>query len=255
MSLVEAIHRLERPLLIALDVDGTLAPIVENPADAKVPRDVLADLRRLMPHVSVALVTGRDEASLARIAPVSDVHRAVEHGRVVLAPGETSARRPLDPAVREVLERFEQLATQRFGPRGARVEVKPTARAVHVRGLAETSPDAAEAILVAAEELAAELGLHGRRGRAVLEAESYPGDKGAALDRLIEMTRAVSVVYVGDDLTDAPAIEKATLAGIGLFVTSPERPESPTACTATLSGPDAVAELLRELADLLDGSG
>lgn len=251
-SLLDAILALPRPLLLALDVDGTLAPIVENPADARVPPDVLRALERASRHVAVALVTGRDAASLAQIAPLPNVHRAVEHGRIVLAPGETFAAIPIAPAVREALEQFQLLAEKRFGPRGARMEVKSSARAVHVRALAQRDPGAAEAILVEAADLAIQLGLHARHGRAVLEAESEPGDKGAALQRLLEQTAAASVVYAGDDLTDAPAIELATSRGIGIFVASPERPESPSPHSASLAGPSAVASLLLDLSDALE---
>lgn len=251
MSLVESILALPRPLLLALDVDGTLAPIVENPADARVPSEVLEAVRLVSVEVTVALVTGRDDASLSRIAPLRDVYRAVEHGRVVLAPGETVPATPLEPAIQEALEQFQLLAEQRFVARGARIEVKSAARAVHVRALAGRDPTAAEAVLREAGDVAIQLGLHARHGRAVLEAESQPGDKGAALERLLELTSAASAVYAGDDLTDAPAIELATRRGIGIFVASPERPESPGPCTTTVEGPSAIADLVSALADAL----
>ena len=81
---------LPRPLLLAFDVDGTLAPIVARPERARVPtatRRVLAHLAASR-GIDVALVTGRDAASLRRVVRVARVWRALEHGRLVVAPGE-----------------------------------------------------------------------------------------------------------------------------------------------------------------------
>ena len=249
-ELAERIAMLPQPLLVALDVDGTLAPIVEDPSQARVPPGIADTLRQLHapPAVSIALVTGRDAASLAAIAPIESVYRAVEHGRVVLRPGEVFVAPAIDPELRAALLRFESLARARFAPRGARIEVKASACAVHTRALATHDSSSAETILADAEALALHVGLHPRRGRSVLEAETLPGDKGAAIDRLVELTGAVSVVYAGDDLTDGPAIERAMQRGIGIFVASSDRPTAPSPCTASLAGPDAVAALIRTLA-------
>src|SRR5690606_15309573 len=79
------------------------------------------------------------------------------------------------------------------------------------------------ALLARAARRARKLGLHVRHGRAVLEAELAPGDKGVALASLRERTGARSVFFAGDDLTDLPAIRYASRHGLGAFVASTER--------------------------------
>jgi len=246
MIFVEEIAALPAPRLLALDVDGTLAPIVDDPAAARVPPETRALLAALADAegVVLALVTGRDADSLEALCPLP-VWRAVEHGRVVLAPGARSSEVPLDPGLAAALEAFAADALARFP--AAHLETKPRSRAVHVRGL-----EGGEAILAEAKELAERHGLHPRLGRAVLEAEAETGDKGTALATLAERTGAASLIYAGDDLTDLPAIAVAASRGVGLFVRSEERNEVPPETTGSLDVVEAVrawlAALVRKLA-------
>lgn len=252
--LVSRIVRLPRPLLIALDVDGTLAPIVEEPDAARVPAETRALLRRLreLPLVNVALVTGRSATSLRKVAGVGGVWRGLEHGRVVVPPGAPVPRGGLDPAARERLAAFERWAERHLVSHGARLENKAASRVVHVRHLAEDDPAEAKRILRAAEHRAKKLGLNPRPGRAVLEAEAAPGDKGHALEAIRFASRSCGVLYAGDDITDYPAIRAAVrMGGVGIFVRSAERPEAPRGASGAVPGPEGMAELLAELADAL----
>lgn len=239
-----------RPLLLALDVDGTLAPIEEDPAAARVPAETLAVLTRLaeVDGLDLALVTGRDEAALERVAPIGGLWRLVEHGRVRLSPDGSGGAPPLSPEASAALAAFGAEAERRFVPRGARVERKASSRGVHVRGLAARDPAAADGILAEAEALAREHGLEPRRGRSVLEAEVEPGDKGRALRALHRELGAPSVVYAGDDLTDGPALAYARAeGGVALFVASPERPSPPVEVSEVLAGTAEVLRLLEAL--------
>src|SRR5215472_15494838 len=59
--------------LVALDFDGTLAPIVEDPASARATADAAVAVRRLAGLAGVvAIVTGRPAADAARFAGVAD---------------------------------------------------------------------------------------------------------------------------------------------------------------------------------------
>ena len=246
-SLLETLLRLERPLLVALDVDGTLSPIVRNPDLAEIPeptRSVLAALAGA-PTVELALITGRDLGSLSRMEQLDGVWRAVEHGGVVLAPGQTPSRPELTTEQREALDRFRQWADTHA--RDAFIESKPQAVAVHVRGVASIDPDRADQLLREADELAQSLGLHVRRGKALREAEAVRHDKGSALREIFERSRAKSVFFAGDDLTDFPAIEFAAEHGIGAFVLSAERPQAPSGSVVAIDDTDSVAVLLEQL--------
>lgn len=247
-ELALAIAQLPRPLLVALDVDGTLAPIVEDPEQARVPSATTSLLRGLaqVDGVVLALVTGRDVAQLARMVDLPLAWRAVEHGSRVLAPGErVAAREPL--AVRARLAPFLAWARSEALPRGARIEAKASSIGVHVRELRARDPAAASLVLERAREQCLRLGLHPREGRAVLEAQLESADKGSALRGLLERTGAKSCVYAGDDLTDEPAIRAASRFGLGIFVRSEERDTPFEGASAVVEGPAGLAAVLAEL--------
>lgn len=238
---------LERPLLLALDVDGTIAPIVRDPDLAEIPASTLSTLAALAkaPMLELALITGRDLSSLSRMEQLEGVWRAVEHGGLVLAPGELPTRRELRSEQREALDRFARWADEHA--RDAFIEHKPQAIAVHVRGIAANDPTRAERLLREADELAQTLGLHVRRGKALREAEAVRHDKGRALREIFERSGAKSVFFAGDDLTDFPAIDFATKHGVGAFIGSEERRGAPSSRAAILHGVDEVAALLSQL--------
>ena len=246
-SLVAELLRLDRPLLVALDVDGTVSPIVQDPDRAEIPAPTLSMLGSLAKarEVAVALVTGRDLGSLRRMEQLEGIWRAVEHGGLVLAPGETPAERSLTEAQRQALDRFAEWVEAHAD--GAFVEHKPQAIAVHVRAIAEADPGRATELMDRADQVAERLGLHVRRGKALREAEVFRHDKGRAVREIFERSGARSILFAGDDLTDFPAIEVAADHGIGVFVRSDERRATPSDRAVVLRGVDEVAALLREL--------
>lgn len=243
---IERIVSLERPLLLAFDVDGTLAEIVDDPAAARVEPRVVAALGALvaLPEIHLALVTGRDGASLSRVIDLPAAYRAVEHGRLILEPFAAPAEEPITPADRERLAAFERHAANNWVVDGGRLEIKARSRALHVRELEAQDPERARRFLLEAAAVAESLGLHARKGRGVVECELEPGDKGQCLRALQRRTAARSVVYAGDDRTDLPAIAYAHAAqGLGFFVDSAERPRD-VVCSVVLDGPTEVAALV-----------
>lgn len=256
--LAARILALPRPLLLAWDVDGTLAPIVDDPAQARVSEGLLENLRSLsdVPGICLALITGRDSNALAAMLSLPAAYLAVEHGAVILAPGEHSEISAVADQDRKKLTAFELWAKERAVKDGAELEVKRSSRGLHVRRLKQRNPELAADLLNEAESVANALGLTARRGRAVLEAELYRGDKGAALQDIATLSGARGVCFAGDDLTDGPAIECAVaLGGVGLFVRSVERPRGPALASATLNGCADVQRLVSVLAELALHSG
>jgi trehalose-phosphatase len=252
-ALLERLLRLERPLLLAFDVDGTLSPIVRDPDLARIPDATLRTIAELAksPMTEVALITGRDFNSLGRMEQLNGIWRAVEHGGLVLAPGDRPAPRKLGEEQEAALDRFRQWVDAHA--EGAFIEYKPQAIAVHVRAIAETEPERAERLLRAADEQARSLGLHVRRGKALREAEAERQNKGDALREIFERSGVRSVFFAGDDITDFPAIDFATRHGVGAFVRSEEQRGTPSEEAELLESVAEVAEVLTRLLEKIRG--
>src|SRR5918997_3098909 len=66
---------------VLLDVDGTLAPIVERPEDAAIPEETRREVERLASRYAlVALVSGRPAADARRIVGLEGVEYVGVHG-------------------------------------------------------------------------------------------------------------------------------------------------------------------------------
>ncbi|MFI8220404.1 trehalose-phosphatase [Streptomyces sp. NPDC085932] len=246
--------------LIALDFDGTLAPIVADPELARAHADAVPALAALAPEVAtVAVITGRPAAVAVRNGAFAGVP-GLEH-LVVLGhygaerwdarSGEVSTPEP-PPGVAAVRAELPGL----LDGTGTFVEDKGRAVAVHTRRAPD--PQAAfEALRAPLTELAQRHGLIVEPGRMVLELRPPGMDKGVALRALAREIGAESVLYAGDDLGDLPAygaVDALRAEGTpGLLVCSgsDEVTELRERADVVVDGPEGVVALLRELAGRL----
>lgn len=199
----------DRPLLVALDFDGTLAPLQNDPAASRIIPAGVELLARLHtdPALVLALVSGRALADLHVLAQVPVGTRLVgshgaERGRT--APGglERDEVR-LDDAQRallaELAARAAAIATEHAG---VWVETKPTSVVVHTR---PADPDVAARAEERAVAMGEQTGAHVLHGKAVVELAVQEAGKGQALAALRAETGARTVLYAGDDVTDERA--------------------------------------------------
>jgi trehalose 6-phosphate phosphatase len=245
--------------LVASDFDGTLSPIVDDPAAAVAVAGAAGALARLAPLVgTVAIVTGRPAADAVALGGFADVaglivlgHYGAERWQdgtlhAAAVPDGISAARQALPGV----------LSAAGAPAGTRLEDKGTALAVHTRQAAD--PEAALALLrEPLAGLAAGSGLTLEPGRFVLELRPPGVDKGAALRALVAEREARSVVYCGDDLGDLAAfaalrdLRTAGVAGCAVASGSPEAPRVAAAADLVVDGPAGVVRLLTALADAI----
>lgn len=187
-----------RPLLL-LDYDGTLAPIVPDPASAYPHPQVPELLRQLIDRgIPLYVVTGRRVEDLARLLPVPRLPVVGVHG---LEEGEVGGpvRRHLPQGAAEALEAVRC----RLPPiPGLRVEDKGLSLALHYRGLPDE--EAAERALTRWASHLPE-GLEALAGKKVLEVRPRGAGKGEAVRALAGRHPGRIPVYLGDDLTDEQA--------------------------------------------------
>ncbi|MEV6739219.1 trehalose-phosphatase [Streptomyces sp. NPDC051104] len=255
--------RPERAVL-AFDFDGTLAPIVPDPDQARAHPDAVSALAALAPKVaSVAVVTGRPAGVAVRhggFAGVPGLDHLVVLGhygaeRWDARTGTVTAPAP-HPGVAAVRAELPGHLDEIGAWRGTWIEEKGRAVAVHTRR-AEDPQAAFEALREPLADLAARHGLIVEPGRMVLELRPPGMDKGVALSEYVRETGAEAVMYAGDDLGDLPAfaaVDKLRSDGVpGLLICSGSDEVTELAKRADLvvDGPQGVVQLLRTLAERL----
>src|SRR5580698_2436017 len=193
--------------LVATDYDGTLAPIVDDPAAAVPAPGAVAALDLLARRAgTVAVITGRaarDAVSLGGLAAVPGLIVLGHYGAQRWQDGVLSEP-PVPPGVQAVREALPGLLAAAGAPAGTTVEDKGTALAVHTRRTAD--PVAALALLrEPLSRLADSAALTLEPGRLVLELRPTGMDKGAALRALAGERGAGAAAFCGDDLGDLTA--------------------------------------------------
>lgn len=252
--------RPERAVL-AFDFDGTLAPIVPDPDQARAHPDTVPALAALAPRVaSVAVVTGRPAGVAVRhggFAGVPGLEHLVVLGhygaeRWDARTGTVEAPAP-HPGVAAVRAELPGLLDRIGSWKGTWIEEKGRAVAVHTRR-AEDPQAAFEALREPLADLATRHGLIVEPGRLVLELRPPGMDKGMALLEYVRETGAGAVMYVGDDLGDLPAfaavdeLRSDGVAGLLVCSGSDEVTELAKRADLVVDGPEGVVRLLRSLA-------
>ncbi len=250
-----------RRALIGLDFDGTLAPIVPDPAQARVLPAALAGLRALTPLVgTVAVISGRPAPRAVEYGSLDQVPGVVvlgHYGRQRWQDGELTSP-PSPPGLAVARERLPGVLARAGAPDGTWIEDKTDALAVHTRRTAD--PDRALAVISGPLlRLAERTGLRAEPGRMVLELRPPGSDKGQALMDLAAQRTPAAVMFCGDDLGDRPAfaaVRELRSAGTpGLAVCSGSAEVAGLADEADLvvAGPEGVAALLAGLAAAISG--
>ena len=247
--------------LLASDFDGTLAPLVDDPKSStmtRAARTAVEQLHALAQEapVRLAFVSGRDLSDLAErtVAP---------EGTFLVGSHGAEAGRATPTGVDQVPFQLTTVQSGQLdalvagfesavsGREGAWVQVKPAAAVVHTR---LASVDDAAAITVAADEVAANLGLPVMHGKDVVEVSVVTTSKGEALRRLRGTVAAelgvekVRVLYAGDDTTDEQAFGALEAGDLSIKVGTGD-----TLASHRVPDPDALAAVLAGLARTLRG--
>ena len=240
-----------RPRAVFLDYDGTLSPIVDDPANAEPIEGARAVIERLAKQTTVAVLSGRDMPDVRARVAVPSVFYAGSHGFDIAGPDGWRPNHTRGDAFLPALDTAEHALRQALaGVPGVLVERKRFAIAVHYRRVPDAQVDAVER---AVDEAARAPGLRKSCGKKVFELRPDTGwDKGRAL---LWMLEAVGVgaeaasLFIGDDATDEDALQAVVGQGIGIVVGDEARE---TAAQYRLADPKAVVAFLEWLASSLE---
>jgi trehalose 6-phosphate phosphatase len=219
---------------VLLDVDGTLAPIVPRPEDARVQPETQRELRRLHGgYALVACISGRDAGDAKHVVGVPELTYVGNHGL------------SLDPDAAEWRDRLRAFLVRVGWPD---TEAKEFSAALHYR----TAPDEQDARkqLDKIAALAENEGFVTRFGRKVLELlPPLDANKGTVVHQLLAERGLRRALYAGDDTTDLDAfaaLDELELA-LRIAVVSAEGPRGLAERADLVVDQGEVLELLRRL--------
>lgn len=239
-------------IVLLLDFDGTLAPIVDRPELARMPDRTRRALERIMDMegVAVAVVSGRGLADVRERASLPGIAYAGNHGMEIegaglhrIHPQAAGAR----PQLQAVAARIE---ADLEGIDGAFLEDKGLTLSIHYRMAPEHAEEVREIVLAAADGRPE---LDVTEGKMVMEVRPrVEWDKGRAVLFLLDHLRPPAdapVLYLGDDRTDEDAFRAVRgwdPAAEGVLVADP--PPAESAATSLLRDPAEVGVLFEALA-------
>jgi trehalose 6-phosphate phosphatase len=250
--------------VVGLDFDGTLAPIVDDPADARIHPEAGSVLTELADVVrAVTVITGRPARQALALGDLDDVGNALgDSGKELYLFGQygnerwsSTSRRIVSPrpprGLASYLGALPSLL-RRLDAADAFVEEKGLAVAVHTRRLQDPAA-AFGRLLPELEKLAGEHGLVVEPGRQVIEARAPGKDKGQVVRTVVEELSAGGFLFAGDDLGDleafdaVDALREEGLPTLLVCSGSDEQPALAERADLVVEGPDGVLEFLRKL--------
>ncbi len=240
-------------MLLALDFDGTLAPIVPVPDEATLLPGARTAIRRLLGRgdTIVAVVSGRGLGDARGRVGFDEVYYAGNHGLEIEGPGVQRTHPEALATTAAVAQCRTLLDTEFRNEPDVLVEDKHLSLSVHFRLVRDGMRE--HDIRRRVERCCGGRGeLRLTDGKKVVEVRpDVDWDKGRAtsflVDTLLGDNGDAPVIYIGDDRTDEDAF--AALRGRGAGVLVACVPVATSAAVAYLRTPDEVVTLLDRLAD------
>ncbi len=236
-------------LVLLLDYDGTLTPIVDRPEDAHLADDTRQVLCDLSARYPVAIISGRERPDVEDRVALKALYYAGSHGLDIAGPAD----HPIEfvegadfiPEVKQAIAFLEKRLTALSG---VLVEGKTFSVAIHTRLAADDDVPTVEDVVT--ETLAKHPRLRAKMGKRVIELiPDIDWNKGRAAKWLIRGLQPahdpIFPVFLGDDKTDEDAFAALPENGLGILVAGEPRPSK---ASVRLTGPGDVVAFLKLIA-------
>jgi trehalose 6-phosphate phosphatase len=248
-------------VVVGLDFDGTLSPVVDDPEAARLHPGAPGALLELAEAVrAVAVITGRPARQAIAMGDLDALGDAMldrgaelfvfgQYGNERWSATEPRIRSPRPPAGLATFERELPAVLRQADAADAFVEEKGLAVAVHTRRMDDPA-GAFERLVGPITSLAARHHLAVEPGRNVIEVRSGDMHKGQALRTFVAEQEATGVIFGGDDLGDVEAFEAVRalraegLPGLVVCSASHEVPDLVELADVVVDGPAGIVELL-----------
>ncbi|XXG39098.1 hypothetical protein AAC387_Pa01g0148 [Persea americana] len=250
-----------KQIVMFLDYDGTLSPIVDDPDRAIMSDEMREAVKNVARYFPTAIVSGRRRDKVYSFVRLGELYYAGSHGMDIKGPakGPTYKRgkkavlfQPASEYLPMIDEVYKALLEKTKSTPGAKVENNKFCVSVHFRCVDEKRWTAL------AEQVRSVLKnypkLRVTQGRKVLEIRpTIKWDKGKALEFLLESLgfancNDVLPVYIGDDRTDEDAFKVLRDRGQGFGILVSKTPKD-TNASYSLQGPSEVKDFLHKLVE------
>ncbi|XP_031390277.1 probable trehalose-phosphate phosphatase D isoform X3 [Punica granatum] len=231
-----------KQVVMFLDYDGTLSPIVQDPDQAFMSDEMREAVKETARHFPTAIVSGRCRDKVYGFVRLGGLIYAGSHGMDIRGP---SRSRKEQKVYKILLERTKSIP-------GAKVETNKFCLSVHFRCVDEKKwVDLAEQVRIVLKEYPKLKLTHGRKVLEIRPAIKW--DKGKALEFLLNSlgyanSDDVLPVYIGDDRTDEDAFKLLKDRGQGLGIVVSKVPKE-TRASYSLQEPSEVMDFLRRLVE------
>lgn len=250
-----------KQIVMFLDYDGTLSPIVEDPDQAFMSKEMRAAVKDVARYFPTAIVSGRCRDKVYRFVKLSELYYAGSHGMDIKGPakgrkykkGDQSLLcQPASEFLPMIDEVYKALLEKTKSTPGAKVENNKFCLSVHFRCVDEQRWTAlAEQVRLVLNQYPK---LRLTQGRKVLEIRpTIKWDKGNALEFLLESlgyanSNDVFPIYIGDDRTDEDAFKVLRNRGQGFGILVSKFPKE-TSASYSLQEPTEVMNFLQLLVE------
>lgn len=248
-----------KKIVMFLDYDGTLAPIVADPDRAFMTNEMREAVRDVARYFPTAIVTGRCRDKVFSFVKLAGLYYAGSHGMDIEGPSKKHRYKkgnqgvlcqPASEFLPMINEVYKTLLERTKSIPGAKVENNKFCLSVHFRCVDENRWDTlAEQVKIVLDKYPK---LTLTQGRMVLEIRpTIKWDKGKALEFLLEAlgyanSKDVVPVYIGDDKTDEDAFKVLRSRGQGFGILVSKAPKE-THASYSLQEPSEVKDFLRRL--------
>lgn len=221
-----------KQIVMFLDYDGTLSPIVEDPDRAFMSDAMRRTVRKLARYFPTAIVSGRCRDKVYNFVRLAELYYAGSHGMDIKGPAKGSKKylkgsqsvlfQPASEFLPMIDEVYKRLLEKTKSILGANVEHNKFCLSVHFRCVDEKKwSELAHEVRSVLKEYPK---LRLTQGRKVLEIRpTIKWDKGKALEFLLDtlgMSNCTDVfpIYIGDDRTDEDAFKVLRDRGQGFGI-------------------------------------
>ena len=257
----DAVREVLDGVVVGLDFDGTLSPVVDDPEAARLHPGAPGALLELAEVVrAVAVITGRPARQAIAMGDLDALGNAMldrgaelfvfgQYGHERWSATEQRIRSPRPPSGLATFERELPSVLRKAGAPDAFIEEKGLAVAVHTRRMDDPA-GAFERLVGPIRSLAERHHLAIEPGRNVIEIRSGDMHKGHAVRAFVAEQQATGVIFCGDDLGDIEAFEAVRdlrddgLPGLVVCSASTEQPDLVELADVVVDGPAGVVELL-----------